>query len=118
MATSTLIRSKGPSYQTAPLRDYSPDHQRLALELYDAARQQIRSGGTSDYKGSYSIFDGEGHTTTGKIIIISKKAMGRGTATGRTCATAFMCSSERTADTATASGPNCCPRICLTSRTL
>jgi len=56
----------GPSYQTAPLTQYSAQNQRLAEDLYARINSSAR---TKKYKGSYSIFSDSSNDTAAKIVI-------------------------------------------------
>ncbi len=64
-----------PSYQTAPLSEYSSVHGRRALELFEMARQNVGTRGKK-YRGSFTIMAGSCSETAAKIIIY-ERGLGR-----------------------------------------
>jgi hypothetical protein len=67
-----------PSYQTAPLSEYSPILRTLAARLFDMVRQRIGVAKTIEYDGSLSVLNKS--QTVAKIIIFEE---GKGKMNGR-----------------------------------
>lgn len=65
-------RSSGPSYQTAPLAEYGPQHQALAEQLFDAAGRLVGRRVSKKCEGSYSFLSKTG-STAAKIIIYERQ---------------------------------------------
>ena len=65
----------GPSYQTAPLSEYSSVLRIRAEELFEIVSQQIGRM-SKRYKGSFSIFSNSSNETAAKIVIY-QRGLGR-----------------------------------------
>jgi hypothetical protein len=61
-----------PSYQTAPLVEYSPEFQALAEELFGKTAALVGGGTSEKHKGSYSFHARNGNTAA-KIIIYERR---------------------------------------------
>ncbi len=68
-----------PSYQPAPLTEYSWAHRQLAQDIFQRACSELGSEQVKAYKGSYSFFFKNDKSTAAKIIIFE---VGRGKANG------------------------------------
>ncbi|MFB3814078.1 MAG: hypothetical protein ACE14L_08190 [Terriglobales bacterium] len=61
-----------PSYETAPLTEYSPEYQALAEQLFNAAATLVGAAACEKHAGSCSFFTAE-RTTAAKIIIYERR---------------------------------------------
>ena len=69
MATAGLPTPTLPSYQTAPLEEYSQELQGIAHRLFQRVSDIIGTHQAKEYKGSYSIFAATSSPTVAKVII-------------------------------------------------
>jgi hypothetical protein len=69
LTISISPRATPPSYQTAPLTDYSPALRRTAADLFDRVVQRVARGRAIAYKGSFSVLARSGQSTAAKIIV-------------------------------------------------
>jgi hypothetical protein len=58
-----------PSYQTAPLTDYSSVLRNRASDLFQQVSQRVGTGRARRYKGSFSIIEDTGQATAAKIML-------------------------------------------------
>ncbi|HWR51215.1 MAG TPA: hypothetical protein VN428_08920 [Bryobacteraceae bacterium] len=64
------LPTRAPSYQSAPLIDYSPVLQRRAEDLFGRIVQHVGPVKALRYKGSYSVISSSGDHTAAKIVIV------------------------------------------------
>jgi hypothetical protein len=84
------VDSRDPSYQTAPMEEYSPRFRVLATNLFDMVQRRVGLAKAVSYDGSFSLLLKASSQTIAKIIVF-EAGRARSTATGhRTLQTASI----------------------------
>jgi hypothetical protein len=63
--------AREPSYQTAPLIEYSPNLRRRAAEIFELVARRVK-GKAVRYKGSFSVLASTAEHTAAKILIVEE----------------------------------------------